>query len=213
MRGGYIKYALIGLAPYTLQYDLSKSYGNIFQLLKYYVAFDDVHNFWMPKEDLIQIFNPQYLSIRLPAQVRDIKNVYGERRSNVLNMNWVTLVNARDDKIDDWKGRHYPETVKENVKILDDYLTLCEKNNVRPIMFLPTMTKGYIKYFERTTLDELYYHISQATKKHPSAIFFDGWKSDGFSYADFYDASHLNINGSAKFSTLLNNVIENLEKG
>ena len=202
---------MIGIAPYTLQYDLSMAYANIFQLLKYYIAFDDVHNFWLPKENLPKILNPQYLSIRLPAQVPNVKNVYGERRSTVVTMNWEAQVTARENKIDDWKGRHYPDTVKENVKILDEYLTLCEKNNVRPIMFLPTMTQGYIKYFERSTLDELYYHINQATKKHHSAIFFDGWKLN-FPDRDFYDASHLNLNGAAKFSAILNGVIEELER-
>ena len=213
--GGYekslVKYALIGLAPYSFQYDLSKAYANIFQLLKYYVAFNDVHNFWMPKEDLPKIINPKYLAIRLPSQVADVKNVYGERSSTVVTMDWEKHVTARENKIDDWKGRHYPDTVKENVKILDDYLTLCENNNVRPIMFLPTMTQGYIKYFERNTLDEFYYFVNQAQRKHHAAVFFDGWKLN-FPDRDFYDASHLNLNGAAKFSAILNNVIEQLER-
>ena len=40
-------------------------------------------------------------------------------------------INARvyaRKRIDIWRPqKSYPETVKENVKILDDYLTLCEK--------------------------------------------------------------------------------------
>ena len=43
------------------------------------------------------------------------------------------------------------------------------------------------------------------------AYFVDGWKLSGFSDDDFYDVSHMNIQGSAKFSAILNDFIEQLE--
>ena len=76
-------------------------------------------------------------------------------------------------------------------------------------MFTAPKTDCYKKYFYKKMLDEFYYLIGEAQRKHRGAIFLDGWKLPGFSDADFYDVGHLNINGAAKFSTILNNVIEN----
>ena len=119
-------------------------------------------------------------------------------------------VNARK-RIDVWKDRSYPSTVKENFQIFDDYLTLCEKNNIRPIMFNPPLTEGYMRYFDRQKLDEFYYLVSELQKKHPKAVFCDGWKFEGFSDDYFVDVDHMNLNYAAKFSEILNGVIEQLE--
>lgn len=90
-------------------------------------------------------------------------------------------------------------------------MTLCEENNIRPIMFLPPMTEGYMKYFSRQKLDEFYYLVEQACRKHSSAIFIDGWRLQGFTDEDFLDVDHMNIRGAAKFSAFLNDFIESLK--
>lgn len=163
----------------------------------------------MSKEKLATVFSKEFLAFRLPAQIADLNNIYGEK-SVLKVIDWNQKLNARKD-IDAWKNKHYSDTLKENVQILDDYLTLCEKNNVRPIMFLPTMTQARIKYSNKKAMDEFYYLVNQAQRKHPAAVFFDGWKLN-FPDTDFYDTAHLNLNGAAKFSTILNGVIEEIEE-
>mgnify|MGYP002623409543 FL=1 len=156
------------------------------------------------------MLSDSFLNQKLPLENFDTNNVYIEKRFiNPIGCN--ERIKARR-VIDLWKNRNFPETVAENIKILDDYLTLCENNNVRPIMFLPPMTEGYIKYFSRKKLDELYYLIREAQKKHTSALFLDGWKLEGFTDMDFADVDHLNLKGAAKFSMILNNLIEDLER-
>ena len=110
-----------------------------------------------------------------------------------------------------WKERYHLETRDENIKILDDYLTLCEKNNIRPIMFLISVTEKYMANFDKRLLEEFYVLVKQACQNHPSAVFFDGWKLKDFTYADFYDHEHLNIHGATKCSAHLNDFIEELE--
>lgn len=202
-----IRYALIGLAPYSFHWDMSKSMGG-FTHFQQYRAFKDLHNFWLPVEKFESIFTQNYLNYRLPDDSLDLNNVYFEKSAE--KMNWYYQIAARD-RVEVWNSRTYPETLKENVKIFDDYLTLCEKNNVRPIIFLITMTEGYKKHFKKQMLEEFYYIIHEAVKKHSSAIFIDGWKFQGFSDQDFRDTDHMNIYGAAKFSAILNNVIEELE--
>ena len=111
-----------------------------------------------------------------------------------------------------WRGKFYPKTRDENIKILDDYLTLCEENNARPIMFRVPVTEKFMANFNKQLLDEFPVLVEQACQKHPSARFFDGWKLEGFTYADFRDHEHLNIHGAAKFSAYLNDFIEQLER-
>ena len=209
--GGHsqLHYALIGLAPYSFIYDLSKCYLENFRLLRYFIALDDLHNFWMPKDNYAALFNEKFLSLQPPPT--DINT--NTRSPDDIPLRFMSYKERLDsrERIEVWTRKNYPETRVENIKILDDYLTLCERNNIRPIMFLSPMTEGFIKYFNRQKLEEFYYLVEQACKKHSSAIFIDGWKLQGLTDTDFRDVDHLNIQGAAKFSTFLNSVIEKLD--
>ena len=209
--GGYIKYALIGFAPYSFHYDESRTYKYRQRLFQYLIAFNDLHNFAINAAECRKMFQEKFLNLRLKLDSFNVNDVFGTR-SSLKMMNWSTRLIARNT-VDAWTNKNYPETVKENVQILEDYLTLCEKNNVRPIMFLPPLSKAYVQYFSRQKLDEFHYLIREAQKKHSSALFLDGWKLENFSDKDFYDVGHLNLNGAAKFSAIFNDFIENLEKG
>ena len=211
MRGGYIKYALIGLAPYSFHYDESKTSMIKWRTFQYLIAFNDLHNFPFTADECRKMFREKFLNIRLPTDQVNPDNMFNYNQPKHGMMPHTKVVAWED--ISRWSKKNYPATVRENVQILDDYLTLCEKNNVRPIMFLPPMTEGYQKYFNSKMLDEFYYLIHEANNKHQSAVFLDGWKWQVFSDKDFYNVSHMNTKGAAKFSAILNNVIENLEKG
>ena len=209
--GGHNKfrYALIGLAHCTFHYDLSSTPNSQALLLSYLVAFNDLHNFHLSADAYREFFRREYLATKLPLEPFDVNSPHYAKGS----LHFMTpedCLNARKN-IDTWSERYFPAIRAENIKILDDYLTLCEENHIRPIMFLPPMIEGYLKYFSRQKLDEFHYLVRQACKKHPSAVFIDGWKIRGFTDADFGDAEHLNIQGAAKFSTFLNSVIEQLD--
>lgn len=212
MRGGYIKYALIGLNPFCFHWDLSNAYNGNFRVPQYLSAFNDLHNFWLPVEDYRKIFSPEYLNYKMPYDTAVKMDCIGGLSNIVTHIDRKMRISARKS-VDTWKNKYYAETVKENVKILDDYLTLCEKNNVRPVMFLPPLSDVYKKHFNKKIFDEFYYLVREAQKKHPTAVFFDGWLIKDISDEDFSDLGHLNIQGASKFSSILNNAIENLEKG
>ena len=133
-------------------------------------------------------------------------NINGVKSSKV-------MANPLDnnDGIRTWVGKYYKETHDEYIKILDDYLTLCEENKIRPVMFLAPLTEKYIDTFNRRLLEEFYSLVEQARQKHSSAVFVDGYKWHGTTYEDFYDHQHVNLHGAAKFSAYLNNFIEELE--
>lgn len=210
MGGGIIRYTLIGLAPYSFQYDQSQTPHNQCLLLQHLIAFGNLHNFHMPVAEYRKIFRKEYLSTKIPIEPLDLNDPYLIAKDTLRFITPQSRLEAREH-IEKWGNRIFPETCAENVKILDDYLTLCEVNNIRPIMFLPPMTACYLQHFNKQRLDEFYCIVRQACRKHPSAVFLDGWQLRGLTDRDFYDVDHLNIQGAAKFSAWLNHFIEQLE--
>ena len=207
MWGGHssIRYALIGLAPYSFHYDLSQTFSYRCLLLPYFIVFNDLHNFFMPGDVCKKFLREEWLTKKLPLSPFNANRPYGGALKSAMDQK------AIEAKTNTWAKKFYPETRDENVKILDDYLTLCEENNIRPIMFRASVTEKFMANFDKRILDEFPVLVEQACQKHPSARFFDGWKLEGFTYEDFHDHEHMNIHGAAKFSAHLNDFIESLE--
>lgn len=201
-----IRYALIGLAPYSFHFDLSKTIRLLLKsrLLPYLIAFNDLHNFPIPIDVYKKFLRKEWLATKAPiAKV----NLNGVKSQKVIEQKVIL-----NGKTNTWAGKYYPETRDENIKILDDYLTLCEENNIRPIMFRAIVSEKYMANFNKQLLEEFDSLVEQACQKHSSAHFVDGWKWQDFTYSDFYDHGHLNAQGAAKFSAYLNEFIEQLEK-
>lgn len=201
-----IRCALIGLAPYSFHYNLSQVFGYRALLLQYLIAFNDVHDFFVPLDVYKTLFNPEYLAKKCPLLSAKVIDTAGCGLKGILDKQ------ALAKNTNTWANLWYPETRNENVKILDDYLTLCEQNNVRPIMFRVRVTKKYMTNFNKQIRDEFDRIIEQALIKHPTASFFDGWQLQDFNYRDFNDHAHLNVQGAAKFSAYLNDFIERTAK-
>ena len=195
-----IQSVLIGLAPYSFNYDLSVGYDFNFGILPYFVAFKDVHNFWLKSDEYKNLFNENYFS----------RKIFEEEEKNFSSegMSYFEKMNVRN-YVETWNGRNFPATRAENIKIFDEYLTLCEKNSVRPIIFLPPASQGFMKHFCRERLGEFYQIINEALQKHSTAKFFNGWNLSGFTDEYFYDAEHFNSKGAEKFSEILNDFISN----
>ena len=204
--GGKTRYALIGLAPYSFHYDLSQVFSTISMLLTYLVAFNDLHNFYMPADVYKKFLREDWLNQKLPLNSFIVTQRYfGAQKKSMDQKDIETETNH-------WHGKYYPKTRDEYIKILDDYLTLCETNNIRPVMFMVPTSEKYMANFNKKLLEEFYILVEQALRKHPDARFFEGWKLQDFTYADFHDHAHLNVYGSAKFSTHFNDFIQEIDK-
>ena len=164
----------------------------------------------MPIEKYLEIFNEEYLNIKLPIETSEINCITPINENEIKTINPSARLGWRD-RIDKWADRNFTETRTQNIKLLDDYLTLCENNGIRPIIFIPPFTQAYMKNFSREKLDEFYYLVKEIMKKHSSAIFIDGWELNVFSDEDFFDVDHMNVKGAVKLSAILNNIIEQIE--
>ena len=203
MGGGILKYALIGLAPYCFHFDLSQTYIFKSRVLPYLVAFNDIHNFPVPFDVYKSLLREKWLNQK-PSIAK--VNLNGVKSEKVIEQKVI-----ENGKTITWNGKYYPKTRDENIKILDNYLTLCEENDIRPIMVRAINSEKYMANFNQQMLEEFNAIVEQACQKHSSAVFVDGWKWDGVTCADFYDHAHMNLHGAAKFSEYLNNFIEELE--
>ena len=179
-------------------------------MLQYFIAFKDLHNFFVPVEVYENFFRKEYLATQVSLKGFNVNVPYGANSKLV-----KAMINPLDSLsgIHTWEGKYYPKTRNENIKILDDYLRLCEENNIRPIMFRVPVTEKYIQSFNKQLLEEFDTLVAQACQKYSSAIFVDSWKWSGLTYADFHDHEHLNTHGAAKFSAYLNEFIEHLDNG
>jgi len=187
---------------------LSKAYSENHHILDYTIALNDSHNFWLPLEKYKNLFNANFLAYKLPLENFDINNVMLEK-TQLRFMNFASRLSARE-RTETWKEKYYPKTREEYLKIFDAYLELCKKNNVRPIICTFPVSECYKKYFSKKIIAEFNHDIDEALKKYP-AVFLDAWNIQSFDDSDFYDVDHLNIKGAAKFSTILNGVIEQIE--
>lgn len=206
---GKLRYVLIELSPYKFHYDLSKSTNLQFLMPSYLIAFEDLHNFFIPIETYKGLFRKEYLESRLSSDSLDLNNPFYVKKP-LCFMTHQTKLNVLKVR-DGGSGKNFPDTRAENIQIFDNYLTLCEQNNIRPIIFLPPMSELYMKLYSKSRIDEFRYLVNQACRKHPSAVFLDGWQLRGLTDRDFYDYGHMNIQGAAKFSAWLNHFIEQLE--
>lgn len=207
MRGGghsTLRYTLIGLVSYSFHYELLRIFRYRCIFFPYFIALNDLHNFTVSADDYKNFFSEEYLTKKLPLNTFKAATPYVALSAKVIDQKTL------DAGVNPFR-RYFPETRDENVKILDDYLTLCEENNIRPIMFMTPVTEIFMEIFKNRMMEEFRDLVEQACQKHPTAKFVDGWKLNSITQTDFFDCEHLNIHGAAKFSAYLNDIIEQLD--
>ena len=206
-----LKYALIGMRQFGFNLNIAKARKSSLKMLKYFLCFGDLHNFHTPAEEYESLLSKKFTNGGyMTDDALELNDPYSELTDHEMDIQ--DHLNVRGDA-DNWKGRRYPLTIAENKKILDDYLALCETNNVKPILFLPPASIGYKEFFPKDSLDEFYFVLNDEMKKHSTAVFFDGWKIEGFEDTHlFWDATHINVKGAAKFTPILNDFVMQFER-
>ena len=74
-----LQYALIGLTPYSFNYDQSVDYDFNYGLLPYFIALEDLHNFHMSVAEYKSLFKENYLSQKFSFE--DIDSLKKSRES------------------------------------------------------------------------------------------------------------------------------------
>lgn len=232
-----IKYCVLSFAYYLWGYDLSRSTSE-YQLKRVtdvnYPVFLDAHNFPFEMEkyknyyyDIKPLKNigPLYRKLfdydelvqdifkKIKLQLTDahyfnyprIKNIISEysEEENHINAQYRTDSHNKFFK--------YKETVKENVKLFEEFLNEIEEKDVQLIVYVPPVSSYYRKYIKKELIND-YYEIMNPFIEKYNFKFIDLFDSDLFTDEDFYDYDHLNDYGAEKLGEVIISIINDMKQ-
>lgn len=196
----YLKEVIIGLCYYSFQYDMSLSSMKS-KVALYYKNIKLLHH--VKSSDLLLEGIPITLDIS--------KSIFDYKKDSKSIVDWDYMdysknyeIGKKQAEIDSKKN--YPETVKENIQILEEYLELLINNNIKPIIVVFPASKYYTKFFSERIESEFHNIINNLAEQY-NFRYIDYFKSDLFEENDFRDVSHLTKKGAEKFTEILNELI------
>ena len=194
---------IMGLSYYSFQYDLSRSsmqnkgalyYKNI--KVKHHESGIDKLKNTVNKNEIIARNIFKYIGNRPP--IFNWKTCNEQYIINEEMGRWQAELDCNKD---------YPQTVKENISILIEYISYLKKKDIQPIIIVFPATKYYTKYFSKK-IEEEFDEIILSMKKDYNVRYLDYFRSELFDDKDFKDVSHLNKEGADKFTKILKHDIE-----
>ena len=216
-----LKYCIIGLTPYSFQYDLSltesefgKKRPNI-----YYSFYKDYHNY-KNKEGLFcdnfkikanKVLTKHYKTALMKSFRYDFEKKWNRMIESKFNSKKLSRKDLENEvkRIKDEGNKHYPITLNENYNILIQYIQLLIENNIKPMIVICPVTDFYKDNFSKCIYDEFLDLICSIQCKFNSELqVLNYYGSNSFEESYFYDSSHLNIYGAEKFTRLLNENID-----
>ena len=201
-----LKYAIIGVSPFSLHYDLSKSV-NVGRCFGYYPMVKSVHNCPISESKIKELFNEAYIhSYDLFDSELIAQHLFG---CNSLDKAFTLndLMEVRKKLAD--AGKQFPETAIENKIILRNYVTDCIKADVLPILVIYPVSEFYNKYFSLKKFSEVRGILEDYSEEF-NIPFYDFSNDKRFTISDFFDVEHLNVRGAEKISQILDKVLSKI---
>ena len=206
------KYALLGAAPFSLHYDVSKSHVT-WRLLPYLIAFSDVRNFYIPIEILKAIFTAEFLNPRRIYRgggVYDFNDRIGSREKNDRPLGVGDRIASRASA-EHWNNRFFPETKKENLSYLRKSIDICLKNHTIPIITIYPLSIIYRRFFSKKLLDEFYFEIKKIAEE-TGALIWNYYEYKGIKLEDYLDIQHMRLyDGAKKFTPVVDADLKKLD--
>lgn len=95
-----------------------------------------------------------------------------------------------------------PETRNKNLFYLKNILEICERNSIKLIVTIFPTNENYYKYISNRCKEEFYNDLNSLRIKHKFKVL-DLFMSNDFYPEDFWDTSHLNVDGAKKMVKLI----------
>lgn len=213
-----LKYCIIGLTPYSFQYDLSLTKSKFGEKRPniYYSFYKDYHNYKnKDREGLFydnfeikadRVFVKYYKTILMKSFRYDFEKKWNIMVKSKFNSKKLTREGLKNEieRVKNEGNKHYPITVNENYNILIEYIQLLIKNNIKPIIVICPVTNFYKSNFSQYIYNEFLNLVNNVQYKFNNQIqVLNYYESSSFEELDFYDSSHLNIYGAEKFTKRL----------
>ena len=195
-----IKFVLIGLAPYSFRYDNAESFSVCSRNLQYMLALD------LPPKT----FHDRLLRVLVSD---DVKNFFAQITAEQADLNFDGIkrnfyseISAKaaidfEAELNNLTKKFYPETIKENLQILKDYIKLCLANGAKPIGVVFPFAPAIRNNFSRELLNLFRAAINQLEESYDFKCvdMFDF----NLGYDFFHDMTHLNWSGISLANALI----------
>lgn len=210
-----LKTVIIGLAPYSLRYDLSLSCNK-----------DELEKLYFFSTILKSYHNNKSISNELDHFIKEIDLMTELLGDDCLSRLWKYLMTGRKREIPNIKfeifspegitseneimyrkyHKPYKDTLEENSVILKEYLIYAHERGVNTVFFIPPFSKWYKERWDADYRDELRKYIKELSIQYPTSIVdYSDMELDDFFYGDF---GHLNQLGAIVVSRLMNEELE-----
>ena len=110
--------------------------------------------------------------------------------------------------------RHTKDVSKwesQNAELLSQFIRECETLGVHVLLITTPTLSEYRNHLDATQISKMNFILSEAAKSHSNVTYQSFMSDNRFSANDFHDADHLNGAGAAKFTRILNALINNRE--
>lgn len=200
-----LKYAIIGVAPFSIHYDLSNSVNNAYRMMLYYPIIKTLHHLCIKEVEIKEIFNDVYFK---SFEMFNSELTFKQRltcascNKNIAIDDYLAFRN----NLSFWDNKYYPNTAIENKKILNDYVEYCMVKGIQPNLVIFPVSSCYNNFFSKKKFQEVREYCHYLANKY-NINFYDLSDDKHFNDSDFFDVEHLNINGAQKVSNLLSEII------
>lgn len=213
-----IRYAVIGVAPYIFQYDMSVAPYNAAVAERYYSFTRRMNHFsgaWLYKgayhfikSSLDQIMKEGFEDIYTTTEEAFFLNSEKVLRSTVYNSSILDEngIKAEKESIEKEYHKNYPETVTFNIRMMKEYLQYLRQRQIKAILVMPPMTELYKKYMSWEMYKDTM-EILEKLREEYSFTFVNLLTDLDLEDCYFRNSSHLNGAGAVKVTEILNQYI------
>lgn len=213
---GRLKYVIMGLAPYSLRYDLSLSKANQNRSLYYFREFKEWHNLKMEQSETDRMtYYDEVMDEYATSLWRDIcfDILTDDPYHRVKDVFVFDKCDERKKEeslrtVHDLANKPYEASLEENKVIFEMYLKLCKKMDIRLIVLLPPFSIFFREHFPKNYIEEMR-SIVRGFQKDYNFVFADMYEDPDFAEDKCYaDVDHLNAYGAELLTRKVDALVE-----
>lgn len=166
--------------------------------------------------------NLEILNGKLLENSKRIVKFYWRKKSDIKcnTLGWGSQKQSQDDKnlLISAKAaakRHAKKSISffdENVKIVDEIISIAKSKNVKVIFYTSPAYKTYVSQLNQEQLQKTILTIKGIQNLNTNVFYYNFLNDSKFTAKDFYDADHLNEIGAEKFSKKMDSIIISLKQ-
>ncbi len=214
-----IRYAVIGVAPYIFQYDMSVAPYNASVAERYYSFVRRMNHFsgaWLykgayhyTKDRLDRIMKEDFEDLYTTTQEAFFLDYERKLQSMVYDSSALDEkgLAAERESIAREYHKDYPETVAFNIRVLREYLAYLKERQVKAILVMPPMTRLYRQYMSWEMYGDTM-RILDELRAECDFTFVNFLMDLKLEDCYFRNSSHLNGAGAGKVTEILNRYLD-----